>query len=164
MQIKSTNIKPASADEISELKDKHDHSNGYRYAHKYTIDEHLHDSVIHLNVIRVRYVDKLNHEHLIYAYVGENLYDLRERYSDLIDRPFSCAGSLACSTCHMYVSKSFFSQLDDISSREEDMLEAIADVSDFSRLGCVINIDAHLDNIMLLHPKSQSSIDNAQMY
>lgn len=48
----------------------------------------------------------------------------------------ACEGSLACSTCHVIISKKLFKQLEEPCEDEEDMLDLAPDLEDTSRLGC----------------------------
>ncbi|MBA3456928.1 MAG: 2Fe-2S iron-sulfur cluster binding domain-containing protein [Deltaproteobacteria bacterium] len=47
----------------------------------------------------------------------------------------ACGGNLACSTCHVYVEQGFDS-LDEISDKENDIMDRAFDVRPESRLGC----------------------------
>jgi 2Fe-2S ferredoxin len=47
----------------------------------------------------------------------------------------ACGGNLACSTCHVYVEEGFDS-LDEISDKENDIMDRAFDVRPESRLGC----------------------------
>ena len=47
----------------------------------------------------------------------------------------ACGGNLACSTCHVYVEQGFDS-LDEITDKENDIMDRAFDVRPESRLGC----------------------------
>jgi 2Fe-2S ferredoxin len=47
----------------------------------------------------------------------------------------ACGGNLACSTCHVYVEEGFDS-LDEITDKENDIMDRAFDVRPESRLGC----------------------------
>jgi 2Fe-2S ferredoxin len=66
----------------------------------------------------------------------------------------ACEGSLACSTCHVIVDKSFFDQLKDPTEDEEDMLDLAFGLTQTSRLGCQIIIDESLDGLRVTLPKA----------
>lgn len=51
-----------------------------------------------------------------------------------IDIEGACAASLACSTCHVYVSSEFFSHLEPPDDLEEDMLDQAPFLKENSRL------------------------------
>ncbi len=53
----------------------------------------------------------------------------------LSPRPLAgaCGGETACSTCHIYVSESFFKKLPELSEAEEDMLDLAAGLKGASR-------------------------------
>src|ERR1700722_4927596 len=54
-------------------------------------------------------------------------------------------GSLACSTCHVIVDKSYYEKLKTASEDEEDMLDLAFGLTHTSRLGCQIIIFDALD-------------------
>ena len=66
----------------------------------------------------------------------------------------SCEGSLACSTCHIVVEKSFFDTLPEPSEEEEDMLDLAVGLQKTSRLGCQIEVSEELDGLRVLIPSS----------
>lgn len=47
----------------------------------------------------------------------------------------ACGGNLACSTCHVYVEQGIDS-LDEVSDKENDIMDKAFDVRQESRLGC----------------------------
>lgn len=55
----------------------------------------------------------------------------------------ACEGSLACSTCHVICDKSIFRE-DDISERENDLLDLAYGLRPTSRLGCQLIVDEHM--------------------
>ena len=60
-----------------------------------------------------------------------------------------CGGELGCSTCHVIVDSQWISLLNPATEDEEDMLDLLPAVTDFSRLGCQIKASAALDGIRL---------------
>jgi ferredoxin len=64
----------------------------------------------------------------------------------------TCEGQMACSTCHVIVTREWFDRLPIASADEEDMLDLAADVARTSRLSCQIVLDASLDGIEVRIP------------
>lgn len=64
----------------------------------------------------------------------------------------ACEGSLACSTCHVIVDKSFYDKLPAATEDEEDMLDLAFGLSHTSRLGCQIIITDALDGLRVSLP------------
>ena len=69
-----------------------------------------------------------------------------------IDLEGACEGSLACSTCHVVVDKTWFEQLETPTEDEEDMLDLAFGLQETSRLGCQIIIREELDGLTVKLP------------
>lgn len=70
-----------------------------------------------------------------------------------IDIEGACGGSLSCSTCHVVVEDSWFSQLPEATEDEEDMLDLAFDVTPTSRLCCQIFLTPELNGLTLKVPE-----------
>jgi len=64
----------------------------------------------------------------------------------------TCEGQMACSTCHVIVTKHWFDRLPRASEDEEDMLDLAAGVTRTSRLSCQIVLDEALDGLEVRIP------------
>jgi 2Fe-2S ferredoxin len=64
---------------------------------------------------------------------GLSILDAAEEHGARVGH--ACGGNLACSTCHVYVEDGFDS-LDEISDKENDIMDRAFDVRPESRLGC----------------------------
>lgn len=64
---------------------------------------------------------------------GLSILDAAEEHGARVGH--ACGGNLACSTCHVYV-ESGFDSLDEISDKENDIMDRAFDVRPESRLGC----------------------------
>lgn len=64
----------------------------------------------------------------------------------------TCEGQMACSTCHVIVSKDWFDRLPRASEDEEDMLDLAAGVTRTSRLSCQIVLGEALDGLEVRIP------------
>lgn len=69
-----------------------------------------------------------------------------------IDIEGACAASLACCTCHVYVSPPYFNKLDAPDDLEEDMLDQAPFLKENSRLSCQIILSKQLDGIEVQLP------------
>src|SRR5260370_37066296 len=61
-------------------------------------------------------------------------------HRNLVDVEGACAGSLACSTCHVVTEKDWFDKLAPASEDEEDMLDIAFGRTHTSRLGCQLRL------------------------
>jgi ferredoxin len=61
-----------------------------------------------------------------------------------IDIEGACGGQLACSTCHVIVSKELYAQLPEKVEEEDDMLDLAWGLTDMSRLCCQIKVTEDL--------------------
>lgn len=67
-----------------------------------------------------------------------------------------CGGACACSTCHVYVDKSWVEKLPEIDAMEEDMLDFAFDPKPgLSRLTCQIKVTDDLDGLVVTLPEKQ---------
>ena len=64
----------------------------------------------------------------------------------------TCEGQMACSTCHIIVSRAWFGKLSPASDDEEDMLDLAAGVRPTSRLACQIELTEALDGLEVQIP------------
>ena len=66
----------------------------------------------------------------------------------------ACEGSLACSTCQVYVNKDIKGILENISDKENDLLDKAYNVKENSRLGCQIKINEKMNKKIFEIPKA----------
>ena len=64
----------------------------------------------------------------------------------------TCEGQMACSTCHVIVTREWFARLPEASEDEEDMLDLAAGVQRTSRLSCQIVLSEELDGLEVRVP------------
>ena len=83
---------------------------------------------------------------------------LEAAHNNDIDLEGACEGSLACSTCHVIVDKTFYDMLEEPSEDEEDMLDLAFGVSPTSRLGCQIVMTKELDGLTLVVPDETRNV------
>lgn len=75
-----------------------------------------------------------------------------------IDLEGACEGSLACSTCHVIVDKSWFGKLKPIEEDEEDMLDLAFGLAKTSRLGCQIIMSDELNGLTVQLPTGTNNM------
>ncbi|MEO1225836.1 MAG: ferredoxin family 2Fe-2S iron-sulfur cluster binding protein [Pseudomonadota bacterium] len=75
-----------------------------------------------------------------------------------IDLEGACEGSLACSTCHVIVDKSWFGKLKPIEEDEEDMLDLAFGLAKTSRLGCQIIMSDELNGLTVQLPSGTNNM------
>jgi len=67
-----------------------------------------------------------------------------------------CGGSMACATCHVYISENWFNKLEKIHDAENDMLDMAYEPKKNSRLSCQIIVTDDLDGLEVTTPAKQS--------
>ncbi|XP_062386915.1 ferredoxin-2, mitochondrial-like [Sardina pilchardus] len=103
------------------------------------------------DVVDVVYIDRSGERVPVKAKVGDNALSLAHKHG--IELEGACEASLACSTCHVYVSKDHFEKLPTPDEREDDMLDMAPMLQENSRLGCQVVFTPELDGIELTLPK-----------
>ncbi|RKF23455.1 ferredoxin [Altericroceibacterium spongiae] len=58
-----------------------------------------------------------------------------------------CGGCCSCATCHVHVDAGFSSMLPSMSEDEDDLLDSSESRTEFSRLGCQIELREELDGM-----------------
>ena len=66
-----------------------------------------------------------------------------------------CGGFCACATCHVHVDPDWFEKTGSASETEQDLLEGVEEMDQYSRLCCQIIMSDELDGIVLHLPESQ---------
>ena len=67
-----------------------------------------------------------------------------------------CGGSMACSTCHVYVEEKWFDKLPKAEDAEVDMIDMAYDPKKNSRLSCQLIVTNELDGLIVTTPEKQS--------
>ncbi|CAI2352283.1 unnamed protein product [Caenorhabditis sp. 36 PRJEB53466] len=101
-------------------------------------------------VVNITYVLRDGTEKKIRGKVGDNVMFLAHRYD--IEMEGACEGSLACSTCHVYVDQTHYDKLPEPLEEEDDMLDMAPALRDNSRLGCQIILTKELDGMTVTLP------------
>ena len=67
-----------------------------------------------------------------------------------------CGGSAMCATCHVYVDPEFAAHLPERGEVEDEMLEsAVAPRTEFSRLGCQLELPEGMERLVVRIPETQ---------
>ncbi len=97
---------------------------------------------------QVYVTDRSGSEVCIDAAAGRSLMEaIRDAGIDELEA--LCGGSLACATCHVYVSKDWLDKLPEMSSEEQDLVSLSEHYTDQSRLSCQLNIDTALEGLAI---------------
>nr|XP_003216440.2 PREDICTED: adrenodoxin-like protein, mitochondrial [Anolis carolinensis] len=102
-------------------------------------------------VVNVVFIDRCGKRVPVKGRVGEDVLRLAQRHD--IDLEGACEASLACSTCHVYVSHDIVDKLPCPDEREEDMLDMAPLLQENSRLGCQIILTKELEGAEFTLPK-----------
>lgn len=66
-----------------------------------------------------------------------------------------CGGTMSCATCHVYVSEEWVARMPAAGEEEADLLEAVNEPRENSRLSCQIRMGDALDGLVVQVPVSQ---------
>jgi 2Fe-2S ferredoxin len=66
-----------------------------------------------------------------------------------------CGGTMSCATCHVYVVDGWADKIPSPDPEETDLLEAVAEPRENSRLSCQIKMNDTLDGLVVQVPASQ---------
>ena len=67
-----------------------------------------------------------------------------------------CGGSMACSTCHVYVEEKWFDKLPKAEDAEVDMIDMAYEPKKTSRLSCQLIVTDELEGLIVTTPEKQS--------
>ena len=67
-----------------------------------------------------------------------------------------CGGSMACTTCHVYVEEKWLDKLPEPEDGEIDMIDMAFEPKKNSRLSCQITVTEELDGLKVTTPEKQS--------
>ncbi|XP_075594160.1 ferredoxin-2, mitochondrial [Balearica regulorum gibbericeps] len=102
-------------------------------------------------VVNVVFVDRTGRHVPVRGRVGDNVLHLAQRHG--LELEGACEASLACSTCHVYVSTPHLDRLPAPDEREEDLLDQAPQLQENSRLGCQIVLGPELEGAHFTLPR-----------
>lgn len=111
--------------------------------------------------LHVNYILPNGEKVVVEANEGDDLLTLAHRNKIALEG--ACEGSLACSTCHVIVDKSYFNKLDEAVDDEEDMLDYAFGLTSTSRLGCQIKMSKALNGITVTLPAQTRNMQLEKM-
>ncbi|XP_062475040.1 ferredoxin-2, mitochondrial [Pezoporus occidentalis] len=101
--------------------------------------------------VNVVFVDRTGREVPVRGRVGDNVLHLAQRHG--LELEGACEASLACSTCHVYVSAPHFDRIPAPDEREEDLLDQAPLLQENSRLGCQLLLAPALEGARFTLPR-----------
>ncbi|OAF71480.1 2Fe-2S ferredoxin [Intoshia linei] len=108
--------------------------------------------------IKLVFTDKNNKEAVVYGEPGDNM--MRLAHKNGLDIEGACAGSLACTTCHVYIEEKCYKNIPEASEREDDLLDTAPFLKANSRLSCEIYLDKHMEKYDEIKIKLPSATKN----
>ncbi|XP_059728229.1 ferredoxin-2, mitochondrial [Haemorhous mexicanus] len=102
-------------------------------------------------VVNVVFVDREGRQVPVRGRVGDNVLHLAQRHG--LELEGACEASLACSTCHVYISEPHLERLPPPDEREEDLLDQAPLLQENSRLGCQLRLSPALEGARIALPR-----------
>ena len=107
------------------------------------------------SVPKITYISNNNTKNVVEVPIGLSVMEgALQNNVEGIDA--DCGGSMACATCHVYVSENWLNKLEKIHDAEKDMLDMAYDPKKNSRLSCQIIVTDDLDGLEVTTPVKQS--------
>ena len=104
---------------------------------------------------KITYITFSEEEHTVDVPVGLTVME-GARDNNVPGIEADCGGACACSTCHVYVDKSWVNKLPPIDDIEKDMLDFAYEPDEkTSRLTCQIQVTDELDGLIVRMPEKQ---------
>lgn len=102
----------------------------------------------------INYVDANGNQFEADVEVGSNV--MQGAVDNMIDGILAeCGGACACATCHCYVDDAWKDKVPAVESAEQDLLEAVVEPKDNSRLSCQLVVTEEMDGLVVHLPASQ---------
>lgn len=105
---------------------------------------------------KITYIEHCGREHVVDLPNGTTVMQgVRDHSIPGIEG--DCGGACACSTCHVYIDKTWVSKLRPAEELEADMIEfALEPDPERSRLTCQIHVSDALDGLVVYLPEQQA--------
>lgn len=102
----------------------------------------------------VKYIEADGREFEVDVAVGNTV--MQGALDNMIDGILAeCGGACSCATCHCYVDEAWVAKTGEASDMEKEMLDAVLDQKETSRLSCQIEVTADMDGLVVHLPESQ---------
>ena len=110
----------------------------------------------YINLVpKVTYISNNNTKNVVEVPIGLSVMEgALQNNVEGIDA--DCGGSMACATCHVYVSENWLNKLEKIHDAEQDMLDMAYEPKKNSRLSCQLIVSDELDGLTVHIPVKQS--------
>ena len=104
---------------------------------------------------KITYIDSSGHSRTITVENGLSVMEGAIQ-NDIPEIDADCGGSMACATCHVYVSEKWLNKLPNPEEAEVDMIDMAHEPKKNSRLSCQLIISDELDGLTITTPVKQS--------
>lgn len=102
----------------------------------------------------VKYIEADGREFEVDVAAGNTL--MQGAMDNMIDGILAeCGGAGACATCHCYVDEGWLEKTGEANDTEKELLEAVMDQRETSRLSCQITVTEAMDGLVVHLPESQ---------
>ncbi len=102
----------------------------------------------------IKYIDHNGNEFEADVDVGKTVMD--GAMDNMIEGILAeCGGCCSCATCHVYVDEQYLPLTGDADGMEKEMLTAVNEPKDNSRLSCQIFVTEEMDGMTVRIPESQ---------
>jgi len=106
--------------------------------------------------VKLVFVNADKTETVVAAAVGTSLLEVARAHK--LDLEGACESSMACSTCHIILDPSIYSQLPQACADEEDMLDLAFGLTPTSRLGCQIKVAEYMEGTKVRLPAATRNL------
>ena len=104
---------------------------------------------------KITYIDKNGNSKTIEVEKGLTVMEGAIQ-NDIPGIDADCGGSMACSTCHVYVEEKWFDKLPKAEDAEVDMIDMAYEPKKTSRLSCQLIVTDELEGLIVTTPEKQS--------
>ncbi|MBR9910368.1 MAG: 2Fe-2S iron-sulfur cluster binding domain-containing protein [Gammaproteobacteria bacterium] len=102
----------------------------------------------------INYIEANGNHHEIEVASGDSI--MQGAVDNMIDAILAeCGGACACATCHCYVDESCIDKVPAATELEKDLLEAVLEPRDNSRLSCQLVVTDDMEGFTVHLPESQ---------
>ena len=104
---------------------------------------------------KITYIDKNGNSKTIEVEKGLTVMEGAVQ-NDIPGIDADCGGSMACSTCHVYVEEKWLNKLPKAEDAEVDMIDMAFEPKKNSRLSCQLIVSDELNGLTVTTPSKQS--------
>ena len=89
---------------------------------------------------------------------GKSILDVAHTRPDDVELEGACDGACACSTCHVILADAVYRELEAPTDEEEDMLDLAFALTETSRLGCQVKLQAKHSGMEIRLPSATRNL------